>query len=365
MEKIIFALFLLALSLTILVDGHFVTIHQNADKVGTMDLIDSVNGEVIKQVSPQFEKNSLIFSWPYAEMTSDLLSHHIFAVIFPDNSNNSILYQFNAELETMQTWSSTPFWFFDLQFLLPQQSLYGIKVTSTYGRVFSQFHILQDMESDSKSDVVDATELFTLPYMWYVNASTCDNIHNRYFALLNYFPGHPESTLDQKLLVARLSTTAVADQTYSVLDISNNGNIGIVHFISYSAKAQTLFALSSAATTVYLSALDTTSGSVQKVFGVYENVVEIGPLMVDDIAQILTFFVKTSTNKSMVATSAAAAAVVTSNLRGKVTGNTKTCAGDVWQLVQLSLNNLQETPKVIRCFDDSTQYKIFAAAAKF
>lgn len=331
--------------------ANFVTIHQDAGKVGTVDIIDSVTGKVIKNAEPKFQSDSLIFSWPYAEMTSNLLNKDVYAVIFPDNSNNSILYRLNSQLETVQMWTSTPYWFFDLQYLPKQQSLYGIKVVSTYGRVFSRFQ-----QDTSNSDALQAAELFTLPYMWYVNASTASNTENRYFALLNYFPGHPESTLDQKLLIAQLDPDSNA-QTFSVVDIQpmiNGGeSIGIIHFLSYSHSTRSIWALSmNDQHRASLASIDASSEQIQGMTTLVtvDYVDEIGPLVVDDDQKMATFFIKSKSVSSS----------------HPLRSSSSACPSSSWQLVQVSLQQAekQQAPKMLQCFDEA-QYAIFAAAAKF
>lgn len=326
--------------LTVLVAiGHanFVTVRQDPDKVATFEIIDATNGATLQSEKPTFDGSSLTFSWPYAEMTSNLIDNSIYAVFFPDNSNNSIFYQLNSTLHTQRTWSSTPFWFFDLQYLPQQNSLYGIKVISTYGRAFSRFHL------ENSKDMLSATELFVLPDMWYVNASTTDNVKNRYIALLNYFPNKPESTLDQKLFVADLHTDfSGKDTSFSVLPISHlpEKNVGIVHFIAFSQETKHLFALSLTnddTQKAFLSSLDTSSGQVQNVHLVVDNVHEVGPLVVNEKENVLTFFVKLSVSSS-------------------------------WQLIQVNLNKFSSNAKLtyntLRCFE-SDDYAIFSAAAKF
>jgi hypothetical protein len=328
-------------------NAHLVAVHQNPDKVATFDIIDSVKGNTVASSSPTFEKNSLVFSWPYAEMTTDPVTKNVYAVFFPDNSNNSILYELNSTLHTQQTFSSTPFWFFDLQFLPQLNSLFGIKVISTYGRAFSRFQL------QTTQDMLGATELFTLPYMWYVNASSTDNVRNRYFALLNYFPNQPESTLDQKLLIAQLHPDGSKEvPSFSVLNIaqSTDNQVGIIHFISYSQRVESLFALSltaDASHRAYISTVDIVTGTVKEIFWQFEDVNEIGPLVVDDVNQVMTFFYKPLSSSSSLAKS----------VEGPL------CA--TWQLVQVPLIKMfSSAAKVLHCYE-SSEYRIFAAAAKY
>ncbi len=108
--------------------------------------------------------------------------------------------------------------------------MYGIKVTSTYGRTLSRFAI------DPSKSVVDATELFTLPYMWYVNASTFDQTTNRYFGLINYFPNQPGTVDDQQLVVCDFNSAAGDCKVVAI-----EGTFGAVHFISYGMATKQLY----------------------------------------------------------------------------------------------------------------------------
>lgn len=327
------------------VSARVATIHQDGKKVGTFDVIDSLSGKIVAQQKPQFLSDSLVFSWPYAEMTADFTRKEVYAVVFPDNSNNSILYQLNEELDTLKTWSSTPFWFFDLQFLPRQQSLYGIKVVSTYGRVFSKF-----AQDPANADALVATELFTLPYMWYVNASSVDIVKDRYFALVNYFPGHPESTVDQKLLVAQLQPSRNAsNQQFAVVDIKTNSAVDVIHFISYSLSVSSLFALSlNQQRQAVVSKVDVDTGVVVSVEWTIDNVSELGPMIADDDNRDVVFFIKsTAAPVFRSGTETVAAAAV--------------CDG--WQMVTVSADRAF-APRVAQCYDPAI-YHIFSAATKF
>ena len=85
------------------------------------------------------------------------------------------------------------FSYFDLESSPKQNTYFGIAVSSPYGRVLSQFDIYNPTEYQALS---------TLPYMWFVNASTFDRQACRYYGLLNYnLPGVPNSTTAQKLAI--------------------------------------------------------------------------------------------------------------------------------------------------------------------
>jgi hypothetical protein len=275
------ACFFVFLGIVSLIDGTFVTMRQDNDRNGYFDIVDSVTGAVLQHSS----EAPIVFGWPYCEMTSDQQGQRAFAVVFPDNSNNSVLYQLDHELHIQHIYPNTPFWFFDMQYSPKEDTLFGIKVTSTYGRVLSHFQLpVQD------SDPLVATELVEMPFMWYVNASTFDDDNNRYFALLNYFPGHPDSTLSQKVVLAKVNGVVVPEN--SIVDIES-GDHGILQFISYSKKMQQLYfaSLSQDFTQVTIGVLCPKSGTVKKVL-VKLAAYWVGPIAVDDKEGILTVFIK-------------------------------------------------------------------------
>ncbi len=267
----------------------FVTMRQDSNRNGYFNTIDSSSGAILQSAT---NATSIVFRWPYCEMTSDQQGKRVFAVIFPDNSNNSVLYQLNKELNAEHIYPNTDFWFFDLQYSPKQDTLYGIKVTSTYGRVLSNFALPKD---DSLPLI--ATELITMPYMWYVNASSFDDDNNRYFALLNYFPGHPESTLNQKLVVATMLGTSTPSES-AIFDInSSTSPYGILLFITYSKLTNHLYFanVTKEFNKITLGVLCPKTGEVKFVIAQL-NAFTVGPLAVDDATSNLTFFVKLTGN---------------------------------------------------------------------
>ncbi len=280
------SVFLVALAMICLtaVNGNFVTMRQDSSRNGYFDLIDSVTGEVLRHSS----EAPIIFGWPYCEMTSDQAGQRVFATIFPDNSNNSVLYQLDSSLNFEHIYPNTDYWFFDLQYSPKQQTLYGIKVTSTYGRVISNFAL-----PAVDTDPLVATELITMPYMWYVNASTFDDENSRYFSLLNYFPGHPESVLDQKLVVASMDYTRVPTD-YAILDMASaSSKHGIVQFITFSKRTQQLYfaSVTQDLSTVYVGILSQKTAEIKLILARF-SAFSVGPLTVDDHEGILTVFIK-------------------------------------------------------------------------
>jgi hypothetical protein len=307
------------------VEAKFVTMRQDSARNGYFDVIDSLSGEVVHHSSAE----PIIFGWPYCEMTSDQLGQRAFAVIFPDNSNNSVLYELNRDLQVTHTYPNTPFWFFDLQYSPKEKSLYGIKVTSTYGRVVSQF---QTPSEDSEPLI--ATELVTLPYMWYVNASTFDDVNNRYFALINYFPGHPESTLNQKLLISTMEGSEVP-KDYTFFDMeSSTSPQGILQFITYSKHSKELYfaSVSQDLTTVFVGILCQKTAKVKTVLATF-NAFSVGPLTVDDKEGVLTVFVKLH-------------------------------QGAAWTLYQVSMDGITTQPKALKTYS-LDYFSVFDAVARF
>eukprot|EP01031_Cornospumella_fuschlensis_P038557 gene38557-46866_t len=253
--------------------ANFVVMLQDESKTGKLSLVSSVDGSIQKQA-----EHSVVFTWPYVEMTTDTTGAKIYSVVFPDDSNSSVLYQYNADLNLEYTWPDTEFWFFDLQFAPAQNTLYGIKVTSTYGRTLSRFTAVPGEKT------VSAEELFTLPYMWYVNASSFHAQANKYFALCNYFPGKPESTLAQKLTVCDFSSGADCQ----VLDI--DASAGILQFISYSQKSSSLYFASMQDGVAKVGTIDPLTGKITSIL-FSKTAKGLGPLVAEeDIESLAVYF---------------------------------------------------------------------------
>jgi len=111
---------------------------------------------------------------------------------------------------------------FDLQSGNPE-GLFGIYVSSRYGRTFSKFH-----ESQTNNSVIDYYPILDLPYMCYVNASAIGRLsYHYYFALLNNFPGQSNSTLKQKIMFVNLAY----HQDFAIFDVPSRRTI--FHYISF------------------------------------------------------------------------------------------------------------------------------------
>lgn len=305
-------------------------VRQTSNKVGIVGMVNHDTGRMVREAPVTFT-----FSWPYVEMTSNTKDGKIFITTFPDNSSNAELYQYNANLEFEHSWPDTDFWFFDLQYCVNQHTLYGIKVTSSYGRTLSRF------DAAPEQTIVNATELFTLPYMWYVNASSFDQTSNRYFGLINYFPGHPESVLDQQLVTCDFT----ADADCRVIAIDNT--YGILHFISYGMSTKELYyasmqdtvlATGKTLSTFTIGVLDSVTGKVNKIWshsfsstggGQYQL---LGPLVFEESDNSLSLFMR----ESVVAP---------------------------WQLVKIPV--AKPVMKVVATYDNLDYFAMFSAATKF
>lgn len=309
-------------------------VRQNAGKNGVLSLVNHDSAAVVKEAPVTFK-----FSWPYVEMTASKKDATIFVTTFPDNSSNAELYQYNQNLDFVHSWPDTDFWFFDLQYCENQQTLYGIKVTSSYGRTLSRF------EANPTQTIVNATELFTLPYMWYVNASTFDQSTNRYFGLINYFPGQPGYTAQQKLVVCDF-TTAAGD--CKVIDIA--APFGTLHFISYGhatnqlyfASSQNVYGKQDKYTTIFVGTLEPETGKVKQLwehpfvnptaFGDYQF---IGPLVFEESDSSLSLFMHEKVDAP-------------------------------WQLYKISSRGAsKEEGKVVGSYENVEEYNMISAATKF
>jgi hypothetical protein len=260
-------------------------VRQDSQRAGYIEKYDSSAPNTVVAAS---DVESFQFSWPLIQMTSNTKDKETYIVTYPDSNPGAVLFHLDKNLQQIYTWDNISFSFFDLQYSNLQSTLYGIYVSSTYGRVLSNFTV------NAKSDTISVNQLFTLPYMWYVNASSFHHPSCRYYALINYFPGHPESTLDQQLVVADFSKDAsvVAPQVNVSLI---TGAQGIVQFIGFSDHYNQLFfaGMSSDSTTAMVGILNTRNGEVSKILFKTPGSA-VGPLVVDDKNQSLTFYVKSA-----------------------------------------------------------------------
>ncbi len=217
--------------------SNLVTVSLDTYNFGKIQQIETFYGNVTKKSLAQIR-----FNYPYGQMTTDSAKKQYYLTIFP-NDNPSYsgpeLHVFDQDLYNTATYWAN-FSFFDMQYSPKQDTLYGIYVASTYGRVLTNYTLPTE-----GTEITKFQNLFTLPYMWYVNASTFDAATSTYFALLNNFPGKENSTLDQMLLVADLSKPVPegAEAPVKVIPIVDGGNeyASQLQFISWSATTQSLF----------------------------------------------------------------------------------------------------------------------------
>lgn len=249
--------------------NNLVVTRQDSSNAGQIQRVDVSTGSVLEVADPSF-----VFSFPHVEMTSDSNTGDVYVITFPVDAPGPVLFQLNHDLNVTYTWKNVPYSFFDLQYSPNQKTLYGIKVTTTYGRVLSNF------TTNQAADSVTATELYTLPYMWYVNASSFDPANSRYFALINNFPGFENSTLDQQLIVADFSQNIATTQPVVGLFPIDSQNM-LVQFVTYSHSLKTLFCAGmtkSGAKQAEVAIMDQTTGTVTKrIFT--KPATAVGPLM--------------------------------------------------------------------------------------
>ena len=246
--------------------NNLVVIRQDSTAKGFIEKVDSSNGLLLKQASTNF-----VFDWPLVEMTSDSNTEEIYVVTYPEGYPGPVLYHLDHNLNLIYSWVNTAYSFFDLQYSPAQSAMYGILVTTSYGRALSNFTL------DQQKDTITTSELYTLPYMWYVNASSFDIENSRYFALINNFPGFENSTLDQQLIVADFSKDAsIVAPAVGLFPIKSAGML--VQFVSYSHSLKTLFCAGTSGGEAHVAVMDDRSGVVTKrIFS--KKATAVGPLM--------------------------------------------------------------------------------------
>ncbi len=209
--------------------SNLVAVQQDAAGKGTIETILPSTGEITSKSDISFT-----FSWPHVQMTAKSDTRDVYIVTFPTDVTGPVLYLLDQKLSLIHSWTATPFSFFDLQYSAIQKTLYGIYVSSTYGRVLTNY------TANTNSNEVVGQQLFVLPYMWYVNASSFHTSTCTYFALINNFPGQSNSTSEQQLIVADFSKDiSVSEPHVNVFKIQNSS--ALLQFIAYSAVASKLF----------------------------------------------------------------------------------------------------------------------------
>jgi hypothetical protein len=206
------------------------------------------------------------------QSTYDAVHGLVYVVSFPNNV--ATVWTLDGASLAVQSTFTPPLELFDLQYSPAQQALYGIRVTSRFGRELSAF----DLPTNA------STPLFTLPYMWYVNASTFAHGADVYYGLLNNFPGQPNSTLAQKLVTLDVSNAAAPVGTVYDLDATTGLT---VHFLARDASGPSggnaaLYGLALSTDPAQALAafvqFDAASGYTYKVVASVADVVAAGPL---------------------------------------------------------------------------------------
>jgi hypothetical protein len=278
-----------------------VVVRQGTDSVGHIEFMSADTGAVQQTSSLAFP-----FSWPYVQLTSDIKSGTTYLTAFPDGFSYPALYVLDRDLVVMDSLEHAAFTWWDLQCSPRQETLYGILVTQDfnggmYGRTLSNYTYNSNGTADASELTLEVTELFLLPYMWYVNASSIDQTTDTYFALANNFPGHDNSTTEQKLIVADFSlpmqTAEPTDQEESVLVLDLELGDVMAQFIAFSTMDNTLYfsgpSKTPGAAGATVGVLCQEHGKIERVlFASSGDVSLVGPLVADDAQERLLFFIQ-------------------------------------------------------------------------
>ena len=173
------------------------------------------------------------YTAPLVEATYDTRHHWYYVVTYPnpaqlspESGSGASVYVFDEDLHLVKLYEPKVLPLFDLQWNARDETLYGIAVTSQYGRTLSRFLLVDD-------HTITATHLLVLPYMWYVNASTfafSKETSPTYYGLLNNFSGQHNSTAAQKLMAYR--TISHTNQILDVPEATEKGQKLTLHFIN-------------------------------------------------------------------------------------------------------------------------------------
>ncbi len=221
-------LFVLALAALSPVSSKFFAILQDASGSATFNIFDD-SGVVLHSSSTHF-----VFPFPLIETTADPVHKLIYVIAYPKGEDGAALYVFDARLNLASSHVSKAVEYFDLQYSAAQNTLFGIAVNGTYGRILSNFLTL--------GSNVSYRPIQALPYMWYVNASSYNIKADIYYGLLNNFPHQPNSTTAQKLAVGNFSS-AHSSALFADLVFTSLGAKPAIHFISFSPLEEQLYGL--------------------------------------------------------------------------------------------------------------------------
>lgn len=262
-------------------------VRQDSQRYGTIERYENGKVTATSNVVPY------TFKWPHVELTSNTKDKEVYVITFPDTVSGPVLYLLDSDLQVKFTWQNIPYSFFDLQFSNKQDTLFGIYVSSTYGRVISRFNVNKQNSSD-----IEVKQIFTLPYMWYVNASSYQQSTETYYALINYFPGTEGYTADQQLVILDVSNggSESVGNTYLIKPSDKNPQAVTVQFLGYSAAAKELFFAGTFTntSTAIIGTFDLSNGHVKDVIW-KKSASAVGPLVVDDAAGVITVYTKDTT----------------------------------------------------------------------
>jgi hypothetical protein len=168
---------------------------------------------------------------------------------------------------------------FDFQASGNKDTIFGIKVTGKYQRTLSNI-MLED------GNVISVTELYDLPEYWYVNASSYNAKDDIYYALINYFPGLPGSTLEQQILTVNFSMCEPGMSepkpvaSLSPIKSSTDEYLGQLQFIAWDPEIKKLFGagINLQTNIAYLVIIDPYTGITTDRLVEISNVTEVGPI---------------------------------------------------------------------------------------
>lgn len=265
--------------------GSIIAVSQNMTNYASIQQVDTSNGEIMDTAELTFA-----FSMPYVQMSTDVVRNDIYLSAFPDGNTTPNLYVFN-DMKLTASYDNNNFTFWDIQVSPKQNALFGVLVTEDqnggmYGRTLSYYKM------DNDANMLIPTQLYTLPYMWYVNASSFDYTSNMYYALINMFPGHEMSTDEQQLVLSdmtNMDTNPIYPNPKTFLKNISSETI-MFQFVSYSMSTKQLFYAGplkdmSGVSGISVGVLDLSSDTNNPVSKeLYSNtgVTKVGPLVAQD-----------------------------------------------------------------------------------
>lgn len=281
--------------------GGLVAVRQDSGRVAHVQTMSAESGDITTESNLTFP-----FSWPYVQMTADVRSETTYLTAFPDGFSYPVLYVLNHDLEVTDSFVNADFTWWDLQAAPRQDTLYGIMVTEDfnggmYGRTISNYTRIVAADGSLR---LQPQQLYTLPYMWYVNASSVDQVTSTYFALVNNFPGHENSTTDQKLVIGvfseQMATSDPTDEEKAVTVLDLSLDDVMAQFIAFSGRSNELFfsgpSKTSGATAITVGVLCREHGKIKRVLYQSKGISLVGPLVADEAQARLLFFAQSESD---------------------------------------------------------------------